>query len=305
MARQATFSQRTGLSPLPDPIAPGEAPQLLRTTIWNRLLEVDNRSSGLDYSKVYLYHAAHVLAADVLNVPTDSLPNYDFERRDWLKERLLSSLSPHAFLDVIERLVTLHDLICRRAQRRPIDREMLIRWMNAAFEDALAPYRFVGTMLTPISNDDERKSIEAALHITESSGFNGAHAHLDSALRKLSQRPKPDARKATEEAILALESVAKRLAPDGRKAKFSQNVKWLAGKLQIHGSLTAFMLNLYGYGSDEEGVRHSIFDDPDAVRSDEARFAIIVCSATVNYLISRASACALRPDAEESAADIR
>jgi hypothetical protein len=51
-------------------------------------------------------------------------------------------------------------------------------------------------------------------------------------------------------------------------------------------------VKLYGYTSDDSGIRHAILDQP-TVGFDEAKFMIVSCSAFVNYLIAKAGAVGL------------
>ena len=69
-------------------------------------------------------------------------------------------------------------------------------------------------------------------------------------------------------------------------------MKKLAGKSEIHGSLMAGFLKLYGYTSDEDGIRHAILDEPN-VGLVEAKYMLVSCSAFVNYLIEKAAAAGL------------
>lgn len=61
----------------------------------------------------------------------------------------------------------------------------------------------------------------------------------------------------------------------------------LSKKTNVHGALRAGFVKLYGYTSDEDGIRHAILTEPN-VGFDEAKYMIILCSAFVNYLISKA-----------------
>jgi hypothetical protein len=66
-------------------------------------------------------------------------------------------------------------------------------------------------------------------------------------------------------------------------------------KLQVglHPALEKAFLSLYGYSSDEDGIRHPILDDPSSVGFDEAKFMLVACSAFVNFLIAKAGAAGL------------
>ena len=54
----------------------------------------------------------------------------------------------------------------------------------------------------------------------------------------------------------------------------------------MHGAFRDALLKLYGYTSDEKGIRHSLLEETNVDETD-ARFMIVVCSAFTNLLISR------------------
>jgi hypothetical protein len=55
----------------------------------------------------------------------------------------------------------------------------------------------------------------------------------------------------------------------------------------LHGALRSAFEKLYGYTSDESGIRHAILEDP-AVGFEEAKYMIVACSAFANYLAAKA-----------------
>lgn len=58
----------------------------------------------------------------------------------------------------------------------------------------------------------------------------------------------------------------------------------------LHPALKKGLSNIYGYTSDENGIRHALIEDDQNVTFDEARLMLILCSAFVNYLITKAEA---------------
>jgi len=40
---------------------------------------------------------------------------------------------------------------------------------------------------------------------------------------------------------------------------------------------------MYGYTSDEDGIRHAMLEEPD-VGFEDAKFMLVACSAFINYL---------------------
>ena len=59
----------------------------------------------------------------------------------------------------------------------------------------------------------------------------------------------------------------------------------------MHGALKKGFLSIYGYTSDEQGIRHPLLDTQAAkVDEADALFMIGACAAFVSYLINKARA---------------
>ena len=61
-------------------------------------------------------------------------------------------------------------------------------------------------------------------------------------------------------------------------------VESLAARVVLHPALKAAFGSLYGYTSDESGVRHALTEDGRTVDFHEAKFMLVVCSAFVNFV---------------------
>ena len=59
-------------------------------------------------------------------------------------------------------------------------------------------------------------------------------------------------------------------------------------KVGLRGALKASLSNLYGYTSDEDGIRHAMLEKPDITFKD-AKFLPVSCSALVNYITGKAA----------------
>jgi hypothetical protein len=58
----------------------------------------------------------------------------------------------------------------------------------------------------------------------------------------------------------------------------------------LHGGLKAAFGKLYGYSSDEEGVRHAlVFGEEAKVDETDALFMLGACASFVSYLLSRSA----------------
>lgn len=155
--------------------------------------------------------------------------------------------------------------------------------INKVLEREVAGYRIIDQRCVPITCDVE---VSAVQNLLDSSPFSGARMHISQALRHLSNRSDPDLRNVIKEAISAVESACKELAGDD-KATLAEAVKILERKKPVHPALKRSLLSMYGYTSDEHGIRHAMIDDP-KINTEEAKFFLISCSAFCNYLATRA-----------------
>ena len=116
------------------------------------------------------------------------------------------------------------------------------------------------------------------------SGFE----HLQTSAQLLGKRPDPDYRNSIKEAISAVESAVKRIS-GVESGGLDTALKKLADVSEIHPALKEGFLKLYGFSSDESGIRHAILEKA-KVGFDEAKFMLVACSAFVNFLVSKAEA---------------
>jgi hypothetical protein len=54
--------------------------------------------------------------------------------------------------------------------------------------------------------------------------------------------------------------------------------------IQLHSAMEGAWGKLYGYASDQSGIRHALSDNQD-ISSAEAKYMLVSCSAFVSYLI--------------------
>lgn len=153
-----------------------------------------------------------------------------------------------------------------------------------------AGYRLIDGQVAPLVAESEVAAIETAAGNT---ACGGAAQHVRKALVLLSQRPDPDLRNSVKESISAVESAAKFIANDD-KADLSKALKAVSDKIGMHGALEKGLLCIYGYTSDEDGIRHGMVDEPKLTVAD-ARFMLVACSAFVNYLIEKGLEAGLIP----------
>jgi hypothetical protein len=150
-------------------------------------------------------------------------------------------------------------------------------------EKEVSAYRFVNGLVSRITDEVEVAEIDLAL-----AGRQGpVRTHLRRALELLSDRESPDYRNSIKESISAVESLVATVV--GEKGTLGQLVKKLEDEIDLHPALRTAFGNLYGYTSDEGGIRHAILESKNVVFED-AKFFLVVCSAFVNIVESKVSA---------------
>jgi hypothetical protein len=86
-----------------------------------------------------------------------------------------------------------------------------------------------------------------------------------------------------------VESVALRLEPTAKT--LGPALASLEKRGHLHGALKAAFDKLYGYSSDEKGIRHAlVFEDEAKVDEADALFMLGACGSFVSYLLARAAA---------------
>ena len=278
------FSQRIGASPQSTPIQVDSMSKELRHSLWNLLHNL--------YEDKYWRSVAACIAQFFRKVPVDELPVYNYECCKWTKEYFYSLVWYGAY-DFIEFIVNNHHkmTVDNYGFTHRIDTERLVKNVNNLLERELSGYRFIEGVLAPISNKEEAEAIQTAVSVAQESGLSGASLHIRSSIELLGKKPTPDYRNAIKEAISAVESVAKQIVGDDA-ATLDGALKALSAKSDVHRSLSAGFSKLYGYSSDEDGIRHAILDEPN-VGFAEAKYMVVSCSAFVHYLIQKSESAGL------------
>ena len=162
-------------------------------------------------------------------------------------------------------------------------RDRFLQSCNAVLQKEVSAYRFVNGVIAPITEQQEIEEIELALERAR----GPVPTHLRRALELLSDREAPDYRNSIKESISAVESlVAKTFGVE--KGTLGQLIKKLEDEINLHPALGTAFSKLYGYTSEEGGIRHAILESENVVFED-AKFFLVVCSAFVNYVESRIS----------------
>lgn len=154
--------------------------------------------------------------------------------------------------------------------------------INELFEREYVGYRFIESEITPISDDIEVAEIEKSLDIE----FQGCKSHIKKSLGFLSDRENPDYKNSIKESISAVESICQ-IITQNSKATLGEALKKLEDHgVKIHEAMRKSFSSLYGYTSDEGGIRHCEGMFRSDVSFEEAKYMLVSCCAFVNYLIA-------------------
>ena len=274
------FSQREGIKPGKSVIQINSMDDDLRNSLWNAVtlcfwnhIESDfnySLSAKTFISNIWVYH---------FKEPLDSL-SYIWSIWSNVQraiKRQYNNLKWYEVYDFIEYIAN---------TRSPnIDNKIFIKLCNSFLESELSAYRFVGYKITQITSHEEISEIEEALNISKP--FKTVSIHINRALSLFSDKKSPDYRNSIKESISAVEAICK-LITKKEKPDLGQALKILEDKIGLHPALKKAFNNLYGYTSNDKGIRHALLEEAELYPED-AKFMLISCSAFANYLVSKIS----------------
>lgn len=259
-----------------------------RTLISNKLFEIleifldDSDSYGcnirLGYNDNVGNHFCKAIISDVFNKSTVLKDGNTF---DWKAvytfiQRIIEEAEYNEVLDILwyinswinQNFYSYNDLFSEA--------------FNNIFETEYVGYRFVDGKIVAITDKNEINEIEQACDAP----YNGCKAHIEKAVGFLADREHKDYKNCIKESISAVESVCKIIVGD-EKATLGEAIKKLKEKgIKFHQALEKSFSMLFGYTSDEGGIRHAEGLFVSEVSFEEAKFMLVSCSAFVNYLIA-------------------
>ncbi|MEQ1889752.1 MAG: hypothetical protein ABL951_11325 [Alphaproteobacteria bacterium] len=272
-----TFEQAEGVAPLPSQLQLKEVSTELRALLWR--ITYDKLMNGLVRHSIgfpFFDETWHQILYDK-HVLYDHKMADEFENR---AKNLIDDLKPIFVKGDYTSIFGFLQFVLRH-RRCPYQFDKQI---NRALIDGRAAFRIVdGNTIIPIASDAEGATLERAFANLATTEFQGARAHLRMAGEQLTAGNCADS---IRESIHAVESVARVIAPLG---KFSEALSKLEASSGIHGGLKAGFNSIYGYTSDEKGLRHPLLDGPQAnVDEADALFMIGACASFVSYMIHKA-----------------
>jgi hypothetical protein len=271
--KRLTFEQAEGAEPLPTQLKLKEMSELLRSALWAAVYE-DMRESQYQGE---LFSASWGHVTYDWHVYRKSRPVDEFKPsfKQWAEE-FKTIILTGSYTDVFGLLQwILRRRACPHRLRFSISR---------ALEIGRAAYRVVDEdTIAPFGSEAELETVKRAFADLAATEFHGARKHLRTAAEELTAGKYSDS---IRESIHAVESIVSVLEPKG---DFSAALAKLDAKARIHGGLKAGFNSIYGFTSNEKGIRHPLLDDGSAkVDETDALFMIGACAAFVSYLINKA-----------------
>lgn len=212
-----------------------------------------------------------------MGVPYEFPKNEIFKRKNAkaLQRFVLESKEWYTIFDFVERYLAVSDenTYAKMANE-----------FNHILEDEVSAYRILDRFVVPITNKAELATIEEA----KSTPYDSVRTHVSKALALYADRKAPDYENSIKESISAVEAMCCIITGlTGAQATLGAAIKKLKDNgVHIHRAMETAFSSLYGYTSDENGIRHGGIDFTNAPAED-AKYMLISCSAFVNYLMEK------------------
>jgi len=274
--RGLTFAQAEGVEDLPRQLLLREISPELRAMLWAYVYEHLNQATGYPGTygggtywndpwktilKMWWITRLHKNAdeepgvSEMISIVKSHMTNGDYVKLfDFLQFVIQSDHCPYKFKQTIDKFLSSRS----------------------------AAYRVVDDYIVPLSSDEQADAARAALDIARQSVARGPYAHMQKASAGLSNGNWSEA---IRESIHAVESAAKSIEPTA--STLGPALDKLRDTIGLNQGLAKAYKSLYGYSSDEKGIRHAlVFEDAADVDERDAIFMFGACASFVGYLLS-------------------
>ena len=267
----AVFSQRNGYS--------------------NKIIDLENVSEVLKRKIYAAFYKEEYYIYDLMDQATTGIEDmmiemgitykypdnriYKEKNAEKLEKSIINSEEWYTIFDFIERYLN----ICSDNKVLRMQEEF-----NRILESEVSAYRIIDKKVIPITNKSEISTVEEAMN----TDFDSVRIHLEKALGLFADRRKPDYENSIKISISAVEALCCIITgTSGKNATLGNTLKKLKENgLHIHQAMEKAFLSLYGYTSDEDGIRHGGIDFANAP-SEDAKYMLVSCSAFINYLTEK------------------
>lgn len=281
------FSDRMGISSFSKALQTTEFSNETRTTLSNRLYDVleylfEKSHTNLPYGimsegEKQIEPFCKAVLNDVFHQRAILHKGYGYDWKEVFE--LINDVIEHA---VYNEVLDVFGYCCVWLSRAFKLKNELYPKINRLFEEEHIGYRFLNGLITPITDEQELETVDEACQ----SPIEGCRKQIQKAVAFLSDRQNPDYKNCIKESISAVESLCQVIVGDD-KATLGDALKKLEDNgVQIHPALKQGFSKLYGYTSDQGGIRHAEGMFESNVTFEEAKYMLVSCSAFINYLIA-------------------
>ena len=215
--------------------------------------------------------------------------NFKFNYEKSFNEYIYKPISSYNYSDVLTIVEYIanytNDIYKNISYYSQMRQPNCVEQLNELFKKEFVGYRMIENEITPICDEIELKEIQNSLDIK----FDGCKSHINKALSLISKRENPDFKNSIKESILAVESICKIICKDDNATLGKALNKLESNGIKLHGALKEAFGKLYGYTSDEGGIRHAEGMFESNVTFEDAKYFLVSCCAFVNYLIEKCS----------------
>ena len=278
--RRLTFSQAQGYEPIPGPLALGLLSEEARIRLWDCLV-VFAWCGSLGEShyrwrlEPYWRPIFQLLNSNFLLKPIDEFTEDEGALVNMYRPAVLHDLPLNKVFDLFQMIM--------RHQNCPSDFTLGVATTFERFRLAYVVDTEQPVTILPAVTEQEGETIIGAIKEFREAGIHGTETHLKKAGELVNGG---DWAGAVRESINAVESVARLLAPDANTLGPALAALERGGRL--HSALRGAFDKLYGYTSDEEGIRHPLIENATSpVGQDEAVFMLGACASFASYLWRR------------------
>jgi hypothetical protein len=265
------FSEKHGYRPVRSVIQAETVDQPLKNGLWSEFHSL----FYLHFPSDNLYAWMEILWKSHFKKRIDKMEEYP--------DPFLSDVHTHAFSD---EWYEIYDFLQFVLETFPFmdskEHKQFREDCNAILEAEMSAWRIIGDKIIRMTSEAEIESLEEAA----GNKIDAVALHINKAIELMSDRTSPDYLNSIKEAISAVETMC-RIASGNPKATLGDALKQMEKQgFPIHSAQKAAFEKLYGYTSDQGGIRHSAMDNP-TTDFEDAKYMLVTCSAFVNFIKAR------------------
>lgn len=269
--RRPTFSQRHGYTEYSTAIQHRSLDERTRIDLWNVIelmfLDATGRFDALvDGQVVWANYLGKIWTGYTWQRYRDALFRIVFDE-EWYR-----------VCDLIEALVRMTD---------GDSGDVFVEFINRQLKLNRAGCRVVGGSVMEITDDAEVASVETAIERSSAE----ARTHIRNAISLMANRNDPNFGKSISESMSAAEAAARELVgnPDIVLSAALKKISRVETSGGFHRALIDGWINLYGFASDDGGIRHALREGSVTPSQELAQYFLVICSAFVNFVTTTIS----------------